>query len=164
MTKRQRRFVELYATGLNGSLAARTAGYSERSCGQIAHAMLKKPEIIDAIARRLRRHELDAHEATARLAAQARGMMPTKVREVLSRDGEVVPLREFDAHAALDKIAKMLGLYDEKPVDEGPLLIVRVASEVVSEHPDERAKASTHNDSRTYQAPPQGRALERRPV
>jgi len=51
LTQKQRRCVEEYATGRNGTRAAILAGYSARTARAVAHENLRKPEIADAIER-----------------------------------------------------------------------------------------------------------------
>ena len=48
MTEKQLRFVEEYVGNQNASKAARQAGYSPKTAGQIGHELLKKPEIRQA--------------------------------------------------------------------------------------------------------------------
>lgn len=49
LTPKQRRFVDEYLIDLNASAAAKRAGYSEKTAGQIGHELLKKPEIAEGI-------------------------------------------------------------------------------------------------------------------
>lgn len=52
LTPKQERFVEEYLVDLNGSAAARRAGYSEKTSGPIAQQLLAKTSIQEAIAAR----------------------------------------------------------------------------------------------------------------
>jgi phage terminase small subunit len=66
LSEKEQRFVEAYtgeAAG-NASEAARAAGYSERSAGELGYRLLKKVEIVEAIEARQRQRE-NAAIATA---------------------------------------------------------------------------------------------------
>lgn len=75
LTEKQARFVVAYVTENNGSLAARTAGYSPRTAAQIAHKLLRKPSItraIDALAAELAKAgTVEPAAVLSRLRAQA---------------------------------------------------------------------------------------------
>ncbi|WP_103030014.1 terminase small subunit [Salinibacter altiplanensis] len=71
-TTKQKRFVEEYCKDFNASAAARRAGYSEKTAGQMGHENLKKPEINQAIEERLDELAMSAAEATKRLGDIAR--------------------------------------------------------------------------------------------
>jgi phage terminase small subunit len=49
LTPKQRRFVQEYLIDLNGTQAAKRAGYSAKSASEIAHENLRKPQIALAI-------------------------------------------------------------------------------------------------------------------
>jgi predicted house-cleaning NTP pyrophosphatase (Maf/HAM1 superfamily) len=53
MTPKQLRFVDEYLIDLNATKAAKRAGYSAKTAGQIGEQQLKKPEIAKAIAKAL---------------------------------------------------------------------------------------------------------------
>jgi phage terminase small subunit len=71
LTAKQARFVAEYLVDLNASAAARRAGYSPKTAGQIGDENLKKPEIAEAvnaaIAKRSARTELTADAVIAEL-------------------------------------------------------------------------------------------------
>jgi phage terminase small subunit len=90
-TDRQRIFVDEYLACWNASEAARRAGYSRRSAGQIGHENLKKHEIQAAIEARLAEKHLSADEVLAMLSDIAHADIREFVRT--ARNGE--PLR-FD--------------------------------------------------------------------
>jgi len=75
MNAKQRVFVEHYLRCWNASEAARMAGYSEKTAGQIGHELLKKPEIEFAITARLTDLQMGANEVLVRLSQQARADM-----------------------------------------------------------------------------------------
>lgn len=72
LTARERRFVEEYPKDLNGTAAAKRAGYSPRSAKDIAYEMLRKPRIVDAltavVAKRSERTGLSRSWVLAQLA------------------------------------------------------------------------------------------------
>jgi len=53
LTEKQKRFVREYLVDLNGTAAAKRAGYAARSAYSIAHELLRKPDIATAVARGL---------------------------------------------------------------------------------------------------------------
>jgi phage terminase small subunit len=50
MNPKQKRFVENYLIDLNATKAAKRAGYSAKTAGQIGDNLLKRPEIAQAVA------------------------------------------------------------------------------------------------------------------
>lgn len=50
MTPKQQRFVDEYLIDMNGTNAAKRAGFSAKTAGQIAEQLLKKPHIAKALA------------------------------------------------------------------------------------------------------------------
>jgi phage terminase small subunit len=75
LSQKGRAFIEEYLADFNATAAAIRAGYSQRSAAAIGWENLRKPEIRDAIARRIADRTMTADEALIRLAAQARGSM-----------------------------------------------------------------------------------------
>ena len=73
MNNKQRAFVEEYLIDWNATQAALRAGYSERTAYSIGHENLSKPEIADAIKRRLDEKTMKADEVLTRLSDMARG-------------------------------------------------------------------------------------------
>ena len=110
MTPKQRRFVIAYLTHFNGARAAREAGYSPRTANSIAYETLTKPHIQRYIKRHLESYALKTEEVIAKLGAMARGEIPTKTVE---RGGGPNPGTDvhYDEQLALEKLAKVLGLF-----------------------------------------------------
>lgn len=79
LSKKQAAFVEAYVTHWNASQAARDAGYSDKTAGQIGHENLKKPEIAAAIEARIAAI-MPRGERIERLAAIARASIADVVR------------------------------------------------------------------------------------
>lgn len=75
MNAKQTAFLEHYLQCWNAAEAARLAGYSERTAGQIGHELLKKPEISRAYKARLAELHMCAEEVLKRLADHARGSL-----------------------------------------------------------------------------------------
>lgn len=93
LTDRRRLFVDAYLTTWNATLAAKSAGYSQKTAGQIGHELLKNPEIREEIERRLSDHAMTAEEAMTRLAAQAR----VTIEEFIDDKGEIDILKGLRA-------------------------------------------------------------------
>lgn len=72
LTKKQQAFIEHYLTCWNATEAARQAGYSERTAGQIGYENLNKPDIQKVIEQRMTDLALSANEVLARLSEMAR--------------------------------------------------------------------------------------------
>jgi phage terminase small subunit len=72
---KQKKFVDEYCIDFNATQAAIRAGYSEKSAGNIGYENVKKPDISEAIHRRLQESAMSADEALMRLADMARGDM-----------------------------------------------------------------------------------------
>ena len=108
MTAKQERFVQEYLVDLNATQAALRAGYSEKTARSIGAENLSKPDIEKAIAdaleaRRLRT-EITQDRVLEELAAIA--FAP-------GIDERLAQLRMSDQLAALDKLAKHLGMFTE---------------------------------------------------
>jgi phage terminase small subunit len=97
LTPRQRRFVEEYLIDLNATEAARRAGYSTKTAGQIGHENLKKPEIAAAVAAGLET-KAEAADLTARW-----------VLDQLRREAQLAG--PGASHAARVQALKLLGLH-----------------------------------------------------
>lgn len=72
---KQALFVEEYLKTFNATEAAKTAGYSPKTAYSIGWENLRKPEIAQAISRRLSESAMTSDEVLMRLADQARGDM-----------------------------------------------------------------------------------------
>ncbi len=70
-TEKERKFCIYYSQSLNGSKAAREAGYSENTCAEIAYENLRKPHIKAALKVLLEEDLMSVEEATKRLSAVA---------------------------------------------------------------------------------------------
>ncbi len=105
MTPKQRRFVEEYLIDLNGSAAARRAGYAKKAARTMAQKLLRHPDVIAAIEKaqteRAERTRVTADKVIRELAKVAFG----DPRRLLSWGPGGVVLRESselsEADAAL---------------------------------------------------------------
>lgn len=94
-TVKERAFIEHYLAGAsdvrwNASAAARKAGYSEKTAGQIGYQLLQKTSIREAIAARLEELKLSADEVLVRVGEQARGSIAPFLRR--NAEGEFIGL------------------------------------------------------------------------
>ena len=144
LTQRQENFIEKYLTCFNKTQAAIEAGYSPRTAYSIGWENLKKPEIQEAISRRLAETAMSADEVLMRLAEHARGDMGQFLnanglvdfshgksrlikkftqRRILRKDNEeeiITSIELYDAQAALALIGKHHGILAEKTELSGP--------------------------------------------
>lgn len=75
LSNKRKAFIQEYLKDFNGTRAAIRAGYSERSAGQIADAMLKKHEVQEEVRRLIDERMMTDEELKLRLADHARGDM-----------------------------------------------------------------------------------------
>jgi len=89
LTQRQRRFVEEYAAGRNGTQAAILAGYSAHTARAIACENLKKLEIADAIERLSAALTRNAQARQDQALTNLKNIAFEDIRDVLNPDGTV---------------------------------------------------------------------------
>ena len=144
MTPKQQRFVEEYLVDLNATQAAMRAGYSKKTAHAVGHENLRKPEIEAAIAEamqaRSERTEVTIDKVVQELALIAfanaddffdwgpdgitvkskadltRGQraVVAEVSETITEHGGTVRVKLGDKLAALDKLARHLGMFVDK--------------------------------------------------
>lgn len=73
LTARQKRFIEEYCVTYNATRSAITAGYSEKTARSIGQENLTKPDIKEAISKRMSGLSMSAEEAIKRLGDMGRG-------------------------------------------------------------------------------------------
>ena len=88
LNSRQQKFVELYLQNLNATRSAIDAGYSEKTACSIGWENLRKPEIKDAISRRLSETAMSPEEVIKRLGEHARG----SVSSFLTQDDDNISI------------------------------------------------------------------------
>ncbi len=144
VTPKQKRFAEEYLIDLNAAQAARRAGYSGRSAAQAGRRLLQCPEIAKAVrsamADRSERTAVTAERVLDELACIAfsdlrdlagwgpEGVKPrpsseladqaaralAEVTETSARGGGAVRLKLHDKKAALEALARHLGMQAER--------------------------------------------------
>jgi phage terminase small subunit len=111
LTPKQERFIAEYLIDLNGTQAAIRAGYSAKTAGVQAEALLRKPEIERSVkegqAKRLDKAELTA----VRVLEEMRRLAFSDVRQLFDASGNLKPLHELTAEesaciASLEVIIK----------------------------------------------------------
>ena len=86
MTKKQKKFIEEYLKCLNGSEAARRAGYSVKCAHQQAYENMRKPEIRSVIDQALKaRQQTREAEHERRMAQQDAEIMDRLHRKLHGR-------------------------------------------------------------------------------
>jgi phage terminase small subunit len=117
LTAKEQAFVELYAADPNGSKAARNAGYSEKTAGNIANENLKKPHIQAAIKTLALPAQQDRLDSIAGRRAWLMDAINGKICEqTKNADGDIVDVapKLSDRLKAIDLLGKTHGDYLEK--------------------------------------------------
>lgn len=144
LNPKQRLFATEYIVDLNATKAAKRAGYSEDSAGQIGHELLKKHEvqklIQEAMAERSKRTEITADMVLAELGRVAFSNMAhyarwnshmvdlvdseelsedatrcvSEITQTVTAEGGTVKFKLHDKVGALEKIARHLGMFNDK--------------------------------------------------
>lgn len=129
LSNKQQLFIESYLQCFNATKAALDAGYSENTASEIGYENLRKPQIEEAISKRLRESAMSADEVLMRLAEQARGdhsryisqqgsvdiasLVNDKKAHLIKKIKETKDGTEYefyDAQSALNTLAKHHGL------------------------------------------------------
>ena len=125
MNRKQRIFVEEYLQTWNASEAARRAGYSEKTAYSIGWELLRKPEIAEAIRRRVADLTVGTDEGLVLLTAQARASIAPLfkiaerwteaprvtdeiVEETMGADEKGNPVRLYRVRCIVFDVAKLL--------------------------------------------------------
>lgn len=144
LTPKQQRFVEEYLVDLNATQAAIRAGYSPKTAGQIGEKLLKKAEIREALAERMKarqqRTEVTQDRVVKELAKIAFGdprnvmtwgpsgvtlkasaeltddeaAFVSEVSETTTEHGGSLKLKTNDKLKALELLGRHLGMFKEK--------------------------------------------------
>ena len=144
LTPKQQRFVEEYLVDLNATQAAIRAGYSPKTAGQIGERLLKKVEIQQALAERMKareqRTEVTQDRVVKELAKIAFGdprnvmswgpsgvklkasteltddeaAFVSEVSETTTEHGGSLKLKTNDKLKALELLGRHLGMFKEK--------------------------------------------------
>ena len=106
LTPKQQRFVQEYLIDLNGAGAARRAGYSERNADNIAHELLGKTQVRDAIV-------AAQAERSARVAVSADYVVRTLI-EVVERSMQRAPVVTMRGDQVVDDEGRSVWRFDGK--------------------------------------------------
>lgn len=154
LSPKQARFVDEYLKDLNAAAAVRRAGYSDKRPDAIGYELLRKPEIQDAIqaAQKARSHRTGlTQDAVLRELAiigfsdlskfvdwgpdgvtlkDSSTIDPELRRAIIyiTQTQHGISIRLADKNAALEKLARHLGLYDEQ-TDKTTRIIVEHVDE-----------------------------------
>jgi len=115
LTERQSRFIDNYVGCGNASEAARKAGYSEKTAGEIGHENLKKPEIRGAIAERMDQAGLTEPRLLKVLYEGLEAMLV----KTATHEGKITDSRAFPNYATRHRyLDTALKLRDMFPVEK----------------------------------------------
>ena len=107
MTERQKRFVEEYLVDLNGTAAARRAGYGYKNAGGRACELLRRPDVAQAVA--------DAMEARAKRTQIRQDEVLAELKAIAfseASDCNGAALKVAGKLRALELLGKHLGLFE----------------------------------------------------
>lgn len=95
LTAKQSRFVEEYLVDLSATQAATRAGYSAKTAGRTGHDNLKKPEIAEAIQKRMekrsKRIQADADYVLQRMVE----IDQMDAADIMDEDGNLLPIKQW---------------------------------------------------------------------
>lgn len=95
MTPKQEAFVREYLVDLNATQAAIRSGYSERTAKQLAHTLLGRPDVADAVAQAMKargeRTKVDADWVLRRLHDEAEA----DLADIYDATGNLKPVHEW---------------------------------------------------------------------
>lgn len=100
LTLKQQRFVDEYVIDLNATQAAIRAGYSEDSAGAIGSENLTKPEIAEAVKKRIVELQQSTGLTAERLLNEVRRMAFFDPRKLFDENGNLKPITELDDDTA----------------------------------------------------------------
>ena len=118
MAEREQMFIEAYiANGGDGAKAARAAGYAEKWAGRQAVTMLRRPNVVKALAARreklARKYELTSDSVIAELAR----IVHADPRRLFGNDGTLLPMQDWpDDMAAVVASVETDELFDGQGV------------------------------------------------
>ena len=95
MTPKQQLFILEYRKDLNATQAARRAGYSKKTAGQIGERLLKNVEILKAIAQATERQMDRAELSAARVLEEMRRLGFSNVKKLFDEQGNLKPIHEL---------------------------------------------------------------------
>lgn len=154
LTAKQEMFCREYLVDLNGTEAAKRAGYAHRSAGQIAGENMKKPEILERIAalkaERVERVVADADYLLKRLLAEAEA----DLADLYTEQGSLKPVHQWpkiwrQGLVAGLEVQQQYEYVDGEKVPDGVVVKARLADrvkrlELLGKHIDVGAFAEKH--------------------
>ena len=96
LPQKERVFCENYIIKFNASEAGRTAGYSKRTVGNIAHELLKKPRIQRYLAHLVARRSVKTGITAEMVVTELARIAFQDLGDFVSFDGKTVILNSFD--------------------------------------------------------------------
>lgn len=108
MTDKESQYIEEYMIDLNGTAAARRAGYSPDSARSISHSMQTRPHVREEIERRLAERRARAAITTAHVENWIRDVTELDILDLVDEEGNVRPLDQIPVHArrAIRKVTR----------------------------------------------------------
>lgn len=100
LTDKVLRFVDEYLVDFNASGAARRAGYSEKTAGQIGYALLKKVEIQKVITAKQKELAHQSGITRAKIVGEAARLAFSDVRKVFDSAGNLLPIHQLPDEVA----------------------------------------------------------------
>ncbi|AOJ10840.1 terminase small subunit [Burkholderia mayonis] len=100
LTAKQQRFVDEYLVDLNASAAARRAGYSAKTAGQIGERLLKKVEVQHALAEAMKARCERTHITQDRVLRELARIAFFDIRKLYNADGTLKRPDLLDDEAA----------------------------------------------------------------
>ena len=128
LNDKQQRFVEEYLIDLNATQAAIRAGYSEKSAGQMAHEMLKKHEIQEALSEAMKAREERTQITQDRVLAELAKIGFSDIRKVVKWGNTELRSTE-DESGELVEAYHGLRLVDSDEIDDSTAAAISEISE-----------------------------------
>lgn len=100
LNERQRAFCEAYIKSGSATSAAVSAGYSEKTAGQIGFQNLRVPSIAAEIARLTARIEKKAELNAELVLSELRNLVVSNVADMYDADGNIKPINELPPEIA----------------------------------------------------------------
>ncbi|WP_175999423.1 terminase small subunit [Burkholderia stabilis] len=100
LTAKQQRFVDEYLVDLNASAAARRAGYSAKTAGQIGEHLLKKVEVQSSLAEAIKARRERTHITQDRVLRELSRIAFFDIRKLYNADGTLKRPDQLDDEAA----------------------------------------------------------------
>ena len=127
LNARQRKFVLVFVKTGNASVAAREAGYSQRTADRQGHYLLKNPEIAAEIAKRQGRLAIRMEISTERLVVEMARLAFADPRKLVGPDGMLRAIADLDD----DTAAAISSLeITSRPMKNAPLGYVETVTKV----------------------------------